>query len=80
MPHLPDREASDDLPPDLSAALNGAPELRHVFLALPPYRREYLRYIGDAKRPDIRAWRIERSLVKLREHAEKMAVSRRAPS
>jgi uncharacterized protein YdeI (YjbR/CyaY-like superfamily) len=71
--HLSDYE----LPDDFAAALNVAPGLREAFLALPPsHRREYLRYVGEAKRPETHTRRIERSLIKIREYAEQRPTSR----
>ena len=49
-----------DLPPDISAALENAPEARAFFEALATfYRKGYLRWIEGARRPEIRAARIE---------------------
>ena len=75
---MPTHPSDYGLPDDLAAALNNASALRNVFLAMPPpHRREHLRYIGEAKRPQTRARRIERSLVRIREYAEQRPTSRR---
>jgi uncharacterized protein YdeI (YjbR/CyaY-like superfamily) len=75
---VPTRPSDFELPDDFSAALAGAAGLRDVFLGMPPsHRREYLRYIAEAKRQDTRARRIEHSLVKLREYAEQRSEGRR---
>jgi uncharacterized protein YdeI (YjbR/CyaY-like superfamily) len=67
---MPTRPSDFELPDDFAAALTSAPGLRDAFLAMPPsHRREYLRYIGEAKRPATRTRRIERSLLRIREHA-----------
>ena len=68
---VPTQPSDYELPADFSAALNAAPGLRDAFLAMPAsHRREYLRYIGEAKRPETRAQRIERSLIRIREYVE----------
>ena len=68
---VPTQPSDYELPADFSAALNAAPGLRDAFLAMPAsHRREYLRYIGEAKRPETRAKRIERSLIRIREYVE----------
>jgi uncharacterized protein YdeI (YjbR/CyaY-like superfamily) len=77
---LPTHPPDDELPDDVSAALDTAPDLWEVFLGMPPsHRREYLRYIDEAKRSETRARRIDRALLKLREYAEQRASSRRGP-
>jgi uncharacterized protein YdeI (YjbR/CyaY-like superfamily) len=68
---LPTLPSDYELPDDFSAALNSKPGLRDAFLAMPPsHRREYLRYVGTAKRPETRSRRIERSLIRIREYAD----------
>ena len=50
---------SDLLADDLVSALTGEPEARAFFDALPTfYRKNYMRWIDSAKRPDTRAARI----------------------
>jgi uncharacterized protein YdeI (YjbR/CyaY-like superfamily) len=57
-----------ELPPDLVAALNAAPEAKAVFDAFPPsHRREYLEWILEAKRADTRAGRIAQAVAWLTE-------------
>ena len=69
---VPTQPSAYELPADFSAGLNAAPGLRDAFLAMPPsHRREYLRYIGEAQRPETRAKRIERSLIRIREYADR---------
>jgi uncharacterized protein YdeI (YjbR/CyaY-like superfamily) len=69
-----------ELPADFAAALDAAPDLRAIFVAMPPsHRREYLRYVGEAKRPATRARHIERSLVRIREYAERRPAPRDTP-
>jgi hypothetical protein len=49
-----------DLPLDIAAALDSAPAARTFFEALATfYRKGYLRWIEGARRPEIRALRIE---------------------
>jgi uncharacterized protein YdeI (YjbR/CyaY-like superfamily) len=77
---VPTTPSDYELPADFAAALDGAPELRAVFLAMPPsHRREYLRYVGEAKRPATRTRRIERSLARISEYAERKPAPRGAP-
>ncbi|MDE0288699.1 MAG: YdeI/OmpD-associated family protein [bacterium] len=50
-------------PEDLAAALDSEPEARDAFRRLPPsHRREYLDWIGEAKRLDTRHRRIEKTI------------------
>ena len=54
------------LPEDVAAALAAHPEAKRVFDTMPPsHRREHLRYIDEAKRPDTRQRRIERTIASL---------------
>jgi len=49
-----------DLPPDIAAALESAPEAKAFFEALATfYRTGYLKWIEGARKPEIRAARIE---------------------
>ncbi len=60
----PEMEAVDDLviPPDLAAALQARPPAEARFEgAAPSYRRNVLRWIAIAKRPETRAARIARA-------------------
>jgi hypothetical protein len=57
-----------DLPPELERALNDAGDARHHFDALAfTHRREYARWIGEAKRPETRDRRAARAVELLRE-------------
>jgi uncharacterized protein YdeI (YjbR/CyaY-like superfamily) len=48
-----------DVPPDIRDALAKHAEARRVFDKLPPsHRREYLRWIEEAKKPETRSKRI----------------------
>ncbi|WP_201837249.1 YdeI/OmpD-associated family protein [Microvirga zambiensis] len=48
-----------DVPPDIRDALAKDAEARRVFDKLPPsHRREYLRWIEEAKKPETRSKRI----------------------
>ena len=62
------QERTVDLPEDFAAALDAAPGARAAFDALPPsHRKEHVRAILEAKRPETRARRIEAALTKLQE-------------
>ncbi len=57
-----------ELPPEFERALNDAGDARHHFDALAfTHRREYARWIGDAKRPATRERRAARAVELLRE-------------
>jgi uncharacterized protein YdeI (YjbR/CyaY-like superfamily) len=50
---------TDDIPADLSAAMTADNAALAAFLALPPsHRREYLNWIGEARRAETRERRI----------------------
>jgi uncharacterized protein YdeI (YjbR/CyaY-like superfamily) len=55
-----------ELEPDVERALAERPAQRAAFDALQPsHRREYLRWISEAKRPQTRAKRIDAMIVRL---------------
>jgi uncharacterized protein YdeI (YjbR/CyaY-like superfamily) len=55
------------VPPDLERALADAPDARGVFDGLSyTHRKEYVRWIEDAKRPETRSRRLERAVAMLR--------------
>jgi hypothetical protein len=55
----PDGPQSESLSPDVSAALNAEPEAKAFFDALATfYRKNYVRWIESAKRPETRSARI----------------------
>ena len=59
-------QAPPDVPADLAAALAAAPEAKARFEKMPPsHRREYVKYIEEAKRPETRARRIAASVQKI---------------
>ncbi len=59
---------SGEVPPDLADALAADAAAQAAFEALPAsHRREYVQWIGEAKRAETRARRIERTLERLRE-------------
>ncbi len=61
-------ERTVDLPSELAGALAGAPELAARFEALAfTHRKEFARWIGDAKRPDTRARRLAKALAMIEE-------------
>ena len=61
---LAPREVS--LPPDLEAALTGKEEARAFFDTLAPsHRKEWVRWIEDAKKPETRRTRVERTVQSL---------------
>ena len=52
-----------DTPDDLDAALNAHPDAAAAYRKLPPsHRSEYLEWINEAKRPDTRQRRIEKTV------------------
>ena len=61
-------ERTVELPDDFGAALAARPGARAAFDALPPsHRREHVRAIDEAKRPETRLRRIEAAVAKLGE-------------
>jgi hypothetical protein len=60
-----------DVPQDLAKALRAAPAARRSFESLSySHRREYVAHITEAKRPETRARRIERTVATLAERAK----------
>ncbi len=56
------------LPPELESALAAAPDARTPFEALAfTHRREYVRWVGEAKRPATRSARAERAVAMLQD-------------
>jgi len=56
------------LPEELRHALDGAADAKARFAALPPsHRREYVRWIEEAKKPETRARRAAETITRLRE-------------
>jgi hypothetical protein len=56
------------LPPDLAAELATEPEASTFFDGLAPsHRKEWVRWIEDAKKPETRRTRVEKTLTALRE-------------
>jgi uncharacterized protein YdeI (YjbR/CyaY-like superfamily) len=52
---------------DLLAALRADAEAERAFIALPPsHRVEYLKWIGEAKKPETRARRVSETIARLR--------------
>jgi hypothetical protein len=59
-------ERTFDLPDDFASALDAEPGARAAFDALPPsHRKEHVRAIVEAKRPETRTRRIEAAVAKL---------------
>jgi hypothetical protein len=57
-----------ELPDELAAAFAAAPDARERYGALAfTHRREYARWVGEAKRPETRARRAEQAVAMLRE-------------
>jgi uncharacterized protein YdeI (YjbR/CyaY-like superfamily) len=55
-----------DVPEDLDKALDSHIPSREAFDKLPPsHRREYIQWIEEAKKPETRQKRIEKTLAKL---------------
>jgi len=62
----PEPLPTDAVPPDLSRALARAPSAKAAFAALAPsHRREHVKYILDAKKPETRARRIAKTVADL---------------
>ena len=59
-----DRKTADPvIPDDVAAALAAVPTADEAFRALPPsHRREYLDWIAEAKKPETRRTRIEKTV------------------
>lgn len=56
-----------EVPADLAAALDADPQLRAAFAALPySHRKEHVRAITEAKRPETRARRVAAAIEMLR--------------
>ena len=56
-----------DVPEDLSAALEAAPDLAQTWESITPMARwEWVRWVGSTRNPDTRARRVEVSIDKLR--------------
>jgi len=63
--------AMNDTPPDFETALAAA-ELAEFFAGCTPaHRREYLRWIGEAKRAETRKTRIGRAIAMLKDRCAK---------
>jgi Bacteriocin-protection, YdeI or OmpD-Associated/Domain of unknown function (DUF1905) len=55
------------MPEDIAAALDAEPEARRFFESLPTfYRKNFMRWIDDAKRPETRARRIAETVATLK--------------
>jgi len=66
---------ADDTPSDLGAALAGAGLAEFFAGCTASHRREYLKWIGEAKKPETRAARIEKTVAMLAERRAKEAGS-----
>jgi hypothetical protein len=59
----PDPLPTDRVPPDMARALRGSTAAAAAFAALSPsHRREHVGFVIEAKRPETRARRIERTI------------------
>jgi uncharacterized protein YdeI (YjbR/CyaY-like superfamily) len=57
-----------EIPEDLLQALSAVPDLEQMFLRYPPsHKKEYLKWIEEAKRPETRQRRIEQAVKQLQE-------------
>jgi uncharacterized protein YdeI (YjbR/CyaY-like superfamily) len=64
------RAPRPELPEDFARALDADPAAKTRFDAMPPsHQREHLGYIDEAKRPETRQRRIEKTLATLRAEA-----------
>ena len=62
----PEGPQMSNVGPDFAAALDAAPAARRFFEALPTfYRKNFVRWIEDAKRPETRANRIQETIATL---------------
>lgn len=67
MPRKPAATVTVAVPPDIASALAADPAAAAAFEALAPScRREHLAYITEAKKPETRLRRIEKTLRTLR--------------
>jgi uncharacterized protein YdeI (YjbR/CyaY-like superfamily) len=66
--HLPvDGADHDHIPEELQRALDAAPDARKAFDAMPSsHRREYVDFVGEAKKSTTRERRAERALEMIR--------------
>ncbi|OXM60371.1 YdeI/OmpD-associated family protein [Amycolatopsis vastitatis] len=56
-----------ELPGELTAALAAAPDAAAAFEALPPsHRREYVQWVAEAKKPETRVSRAQKTVTRLR--------------
>ncbi|EOD69443.1 YdeI/OmpD-associated family protein [Amycolatopsis vancoresmycina] len=56
-----------ELPGELADALAAAPDAAARFEALPPsHRREYVQWVAEAKKPETRVSRAEKTVARLR--------------
>lgn len=56
-----------ELPGELADALGAAPDAAALFEALPPsHRREYVQWVAEAKKPETRVSRAEKTIARLR--------------
>ena len=71
MPH-PDAP----VPAELTLALDAAPDAGATFAGLPPsHRWEYIRWVGEAVRPETRERRAGKAVERLRAYAARRAES-----
>ncbi len=66
----PEGPQVDAMEPDLVAAFDADPEARAIFEGLSTFcRKNYMRWVGEAKRPETRARRIAEMMTMLRKDA-----------
>jgi uncharacterized protein YdeI (YjbR/CyaY-like superfamily) len=71
------RRPEPSLPGELVAALAAAPEARERFDALAPsHRREYVRWVAEARRNDARERRAAQTVMRLLEQRESAKIPR----
>jgi len=57
-----------ELPGELADALAAAPDAKAAFEALPPsHRREYVQWVAEAKKPETRVSRAQKTVTRLRD-------------
>ncbi|MEV6879822.1 YdeI/OmpD-associated family protein [Amycolatopsis sp. NPDC051128] len=56
-----------EVPDELADALAAAPDAAAAFEALPPsHRREYVQWVSEAKKPETRVSRAQKTITRLR--------------
>jgi uncharacterized protein YdeI (YjbR/CyaY-like superfamily) len=79
-PPSPRLQAQDPVPAFIRRALGANPEARRTFLALAPtYRRDYVRWIVEAKKPETRERRLAEAIRRLESNQKRVHDPRSRP-